>query len=334
MKFIKQLYFPIVAIAMSLFLGGIILVCLGFNPIYAYINLFSGAFGNTNAIVETISKSIPVIFTGLSFAIAKKCGLINLGAEGQFYIGGLCATIVGTMENIPCHILMCLLAGIFGGAIYGMLVGVLKVKFGASELITTIMFNYIAIQFISYCVNGPMQATSAIPQSAKVLPSAMLVKIFDSLKLHYGLVVVIIAIIVYHVIMSKTISGYEMKVVGNNQTAAKYAGIDVGKNTVKAMCLSGGFAGLGGAVELLAVQFIMRTTFSANYGFDGIAVALLGQNSPIGIALSGMMFGMLRSGSNKMQMLSGVPSATIYMIQGLIILFVVSRELLVKRRGK
>lgn len=328
---LKSLYFPIIAIVMALIGGGLIISSLGFNPFSAYNYLLKGSFGNINAISETLVKACPVIFTGLSYAIASRCGLINLGAEGQLYMGALTATIVGTsLQGFPMiiHLPLTLIAGFLGGAVWGLIVGALKVKFGASELITTIMFNYIAINFISYCVTGPIKdTTGTFPQSKQILASSQLPRILPGTRLHAGVIVAILGIIFYYYFMWKTTKGYEMRVIGLNPTAGEYAGMNIKTNSVMAMFIAGGFAGLGGCIEIIGMQMRLMQNFSTGYGFDGIAVALLGANSPIGIALSGVLFGALRSGSGKMEMLAKVPSAVIYMIQALIILFVVGRAL-------
>lgn len=327
----KNSYYPLIAIIMALLGGGIIISVLGFSPFHAYQALIKGSFGSVNAIGETLIKATPLIFTGLSYAIAKRCGIINLGAEGQLFIGGLTATMVGTMVDLPMviHLPLTLMAGFLGGAIYGMLVGVLKVRFGASELITTIMFNYIAINIVSYAVTGPMKdiASGTYPQSKQVLESARLPHLMAGSRLHAGIFIVILALAFYYFFMWRTTKGYQMRVIGMNSTAGEYAGMNLRKNSIMSMFLAGGMAGLGGCIEIIAVQIRLIQNFSSNYGFDGIAVALLGNNNPIGIALSGILFGSLRSGSGKMEMLAKVPGAVIYMIQGFIILFVVGREL-------
>lgn len=327
---ISQLYYPIVSIAAALLLSGIIIFAMGFDPLLAYKSLVSGSLGSTNAISETLVKANPLIFTGLSYAIAKRCGIINLGADGQLYMGALLATIVGTNFNgmpAPIHILFTLAAGFIGGATFGVLIAGLKIRFGASELITTIMLNYVAVNIVSYFVTGPLKDVgSNFPQSAPILMSAQIPGILGGTRLHAGLLIALLSILFYYFFLWHTTNGYEMRVVGLNPSAGEYAGMNLNKNTIFSMLLAGGFAGLGGAIEIMAVQQRLMQNFSANYGFDGIAVALLGNNSPFGIAVSGILFGMLRSGSNKMQMLAGVPSAVIYMIQGLIILFIVGRE--------
>jgi len=327
---VKQLYYPVLSIAMALLLGGLIIFAMGFDPLLAYKSLISGSLGSINAISETLVKANPLIFTALSYAIARRCGIINLGAEGQLYMGALFATVIGTNFSglpAPIHIFITLVAGFIGGALYGFLVGGLKIRFGASELITTIMLNYIAINIVSYFVTGPLKdTTSSFPQSFIILESARLPGILAGTRLHVGLMIAILAILFYYFFLWHTTKGYEMRVVGLNRSAGEYAGMNINKNTLLSMFLAGGFAGLGGAIEIIAVQLRLIQNFSPSYGFDGIAVALLGSNNPIGIALSGFLFGMLRSGSNKMQMLAHVPSAIIYMIQGMIILFVVGRE--------
>ncbi len=326
----KNSYYPLVAIVMALLGGGIIISALGFSPFDAYRFLIKGAFGNMNSIGETLIKASPVIFTGLSYAVAKRCGIINLGAEGQLYMGGLFATIVGTTISLPTaiHLPLTLLAGFLGGALYGMLVGVLKTRFGASELITTIMFNYIAINLVSFMVTGPIKdmTTASNPQSKQVLLTARLPRLMEGSRLHAGIFIVILALLFYYFFMWRTTKGYQMRVIGMNATAGQYAGINLKTNSIMAMFLAGGMAGLGGAIEIIAVQIRLLQGFSSNYGFDGIAVALLGNNTPIGIALAGILFGALRSGAGKMEMLARVPGAVIYMIQGFIIIFVVGRE--------
>ncbi|HYF82138.1 MAG TPA: ABC transporter permease [Clostridia bacterium] len=328
----KSSYYPLISILMALLGGGIIISALGFSPIDAYRALIKGSFGNANAIGETLVKASPLIFTGLSYAIAKRCGIINLGAEGQLYAGALTGTLVGTaLTGLPMaiHLPLAIAAGFLGGAIFGMLVGVLKTRFGASELITTIMLNYIAVSFISFCVTGPMKDTAAgsFPQSKQILASARFPHLMEGSRLHAGIFVVILALLFYYFFMWRTTRGYQMRVIGLNSTAGHYAGMNLKTNSILSMFLAGGMAGIGGSMEIMAVQFRLLQDFSSNYGFDGIAVALLGNNSPIGIALSGILFGALRSGSGKMQMLAQVPSAVIYMIQGFIILFVIGREM-------
>ncbi len=327
----KTLYFPMVAILLALVIGALVIAALGFDWVKAYESLLLGSLGSKNAIAESVVKAVPLILTGLSFAIGSRCGLINLGAEGQVYMGGLFASFVGIhFAGLPVavHLPLTLLAGALGGGLWGLLCGALKQKFGASELITGIMLNYIAIQLISFFVTGPMKEEgAAFPQSAEIAKSAQLGRILPGTRLHAGILVALLCIAFYYVFLWKTTKGYEIRLVGLNPGAAAYAGIRTGRNALWAMFLAGGFAGLAGTSEIIGVQLRLFQNFSPGYGFDGIAVALLGGNNPVGILLSGLLFGLLRSGSNKMQMSAKVPVSIVLILQACIILFVVGREM-------
>lgn len=341
---LKKIYFPVIALLAAMLVGSVVILLTSkSSPIEAYRVMLGGAFGSFAALDETLVKAIPFMFTALSYAIAKRCGIINLGAEGQFRMGALLATIVGvSFSGLPMfiHLPLTLLAGFAGGALYGLVVAVLKIKFGASELITTIMLNYIAIQTISYFVTGPIKdsASSSYPQSAVIAEQAQLPRLFEgSLRIHAGLFIILLAIVFYYIFLWKTTRGYEMRVVGLNPSAGKYAGMSINRSMLLSMLLAGGFAGLGGCVEIIAVQYrLMQTSFSITYGFTGIAVALLGNNNPIGIFLSGILFGGLQSGSLKMQTLTDVSASIVLVIQALVILFFAGRAMfrLKKRREK
>jgi ABC-type uncharacterized transport system permease subunit len=205
------------------------------------------------------------MFTALSFAIARRCGIINLGAEGQFKIGALAATLVGVnFQGLPIwiHLPMALAAGFLGGAFYGLIVGLLKIRFGASELITTIMLNYVASQILDFSVNGPMKdsASSSYPQSAQMFDSAIMPKLFGGTsRLHWGLVLVIVMIVFYYFFLWKTTKGFQMRVVGLNPSAGAYAGMSIQKSSLLSMFLAGGFAGLGGCVVAFLMQYLSAT---------------------------------------------------------------------------
>lgn len=333
-ELLKKLYFPVISLVAAMLVGSLVIIATGKNPIDAYRVMINGAFGSFSAWDQTLVKAIPFMFTGLSYAIAKRCGIINLGAEGQFKIGALCAAIIGvSFSNLPMiiHLPLTLLAGFLGGAMYSLIVAVLKLKFGASELITTIMLNYIATNIVSFFVTGPIKdsASSSYPQTAVMAQSSQLPRLFEgSYRIHAGFLIVILTLIIYYIFLWKTTKGYELRVVGLNPTAGKYSGMSIKRSTLLSMFLAGGFAGLGGAIEIIAVQYrLMQTSFSVSYGFTGIAVALLGNNNPIGIFLSGILFGGLQSGSAKMQALVKVDSSIASVIQALVILFFAGRAL-------
>lgn len=338
---VKTIYFPIVAIIVSLLIGSIVILATSkTSPLVAYQSLFNGAFGSLRSFDDTLLKAIPLIFTALSFAMAKRCGIINLGAEGQFAIGALAATIVGvSFPGLPpvIHILLTLVAGFLGGAVYGLIPAVLKVQFGASELITTIMLNYIAKEIISYMVNGPIMdpSSSLYPQSAPIPDTARLPALFTGLRVHWGLILAVLAIVFYYVYLWKTKSGYELRVVGLNPHAGRYAGMSIKRSIIRSMIFAGGFAGLGGCIEIIAVQGrLMMTSFTVTYGFTGIAVALLGSNNPVGILVSGVLFGGLQAGALKMQTLTDASSSVVQVIQALVILFIAGRLMFRLRTGR
>ncbi len=336
-RFLSGKQYPLIAIAAALLLSGFIIWLMGFDPIKAMQYLVSGALGSKNGWGETLIKTTPLIFTALSFSIAMKCGIVNLGATGQLYIGSLFATIIGThFQGLPMiiHLPFALIVGMLAGGLYALIAIILKNKFGANELVTTIMMNYIAIQFVNYMVAGPIrdyETTTALPQSKVVADSVTLVKLVEGTRLHAGIFIAIAALVVYYIIFWHTTIGYGLKVTGLSKTVSKYAGMNVKSNQTIAMILAGAVAGLGGCIEVFAIQFRITQEWAGNIGFDGVAVALLGGHNPLGIGLSAFLFGILSSGANKMQMFAKVPNAVVYMVQGLVILFVVGRNLFIKK---
>ncbi len=333
-----RIIIQIFSIIAALLVGAVIIRLIGGNPGAAYRALFLGSMGNVRALWETLVKATPLIFTGLSFAYAARAGLINIGAEGQLYMGGFLATLVGSnFAGLPMiiHLPVTLLAGFIGGGLWGLIIGWLKVRFGANEIITTVMFNYVAIFFISYLVTGPMiEPPGTYPQSRPITDSAMLPRFFQGSRLHWGLILALVCVFFYWFFFRKLKVGYEARVVGSNFSAAKYAGMKPAKVMILVMFIAGGMGGLAGANEILAIQGKLFQGFSPGYGFDGIAVALVGLNTPVGIILGGVLFGALRSGGNMMQMIAKVPVSTIYVIQSLVIIFVISGQLLTVEKAR
>lgn len=327
----KRLITPILAVIIGLAVGAAVISFMGLDPVVAYRNLFKGALGSKNGLAETVVKATPLIFTGLSFAIARMGGLLNIGGEGQLYIGGLTSIVVAIfLKGLPLvvHLPLALLAGFLGGGLWGFIAGWLKVRFGASEIISTVMLNYIALYFISLMVTGPLiEPPGNFPQSPPAQPTAQLPIISGGTRLHLGFVVALLMVLFYYIFLWHTTLGYEARVTGLNPRAAGYAGMNAKRNTLLIMFLAGGMGGLAGASELLGVQHRLFQAFSPGYGFDGIAVALLGYNTPLGIVLASLLFGMLRSGGNMMQMVAKVPVAMVYVIQAVVIIFVACEEL-------
>ena len=327
-----KLFIQIFSVVAALLVGAVVITLMGGSPLNAYRALFLGSMGNIKAVWETLVKATPLILTGLSFAYAARAGLINIGAEGQLYMGGFLATLVGSNFGwmpMIIHLPLTLLAGFIGGGLWGLIVGWLKVKFGANEIITTVMFNYVAIYFISYLVTGPMiEPPGTYPQSRPITETAILQRFFDGSRLHWGLILAFLCVFLYWFFFRKLKVGYEARVVGSNFQAAKYAGMKPAKIMILVMFLAGGMGGLAGANEILGIQGKLFQGFSPGYGFDGIAVALVGMNSPVGIIFGGILFGALRSGGNMMQMIAKVPISTIYIIQSLVIMFVIAGQMI------
>jgi ABC-type uncharacterized transport system permease subunit len=320
---------PIAAIVLALFISMLLLLAAGYNPARAYTVMWQGAFGDLRAISEVLIKATPLILIGSGLAVAFRCSIWNIGAEGQFYAGAVGATIMGIfITSLPSYLMipLVLLVGMLLGALWGMLAGYLRVRFNASEIVTTIMLNYIAIIGTGYLVTGPMidPAGGKYPQTARIVEAAILPRFLPPTRLHIGFIIALIVAVLLYLLIFKTSIGYAIRAVGINPEAARYAGIHVERHILLAMAISGGAAGLAGAIEVTGISFRLYQQISPGYGFEGIAVALLANNHPLGIILSGILFGALRSGAEVMQISAKVPSVLVFVIQGLVILCVVA----------
>lgn len=319
---------PIAAITAALLVSALILLVSGYDPVKAFVAMWQGAFADLRTITELLIKATPLILIGAGLAVAFRASIWNIGAEGQFYAGAVAATAVGIyLGSLPAPLLVPLLIVVASasGALWGMLAGWLKVRFGASEIVTTIMLNYLAIFGTGYLVTGPMiEGAGKYPQTAKIAQAAMLHRFMPPTRLHIGFLIALAVCLIFYVLLFKTSAGYAIRAVGINADAARYAGIDVRKNVLFAMALSGGAAGLAGGVEIAGVAFRLYQQISPGFGFDAIAVSLLANNNPIGIIFSGILFGALRSGSEMMQITAKIPSVLVFAIQGLVILAVVA----------
>ncbi len=323
---------PILAVLAGLLTAGGLISLVGASPIEAYKALFQGAFGGAYETATSLNRAIPLILAGLGVTVAFRCGLWNIGGEGQIYIGGLTASVVGIyLTGLPIwiHLPLALLAGFAGGALYAGFAGYLKAKHNINEIITTIMMNYIAIYIVGIMVKGPMQEPPGYyPQSPQVLPTSILPLIWEGTRLHAGIIVAVLLALLLYVVLWRTPFGYEIRTIGSNITAARHAGMSVVRTQIIAMLISGGLAGLAGAAEILGAQYRLRDFFLQNYGYDSIAVALLGQLQPIGVVISGILFGALRAGAGTMQRSIMLPSSLVYVVQGTVVLFVVGTAIL------
>jgi simple sugar transport system permease protein len=297
------------------------------------------ATGNTKPLLlaiypftESLATVTPYILAGLAVAVGFKCGLFNIGAEGQFGVGALASAFVGySIKGMPWffHLPLALLAGAAAGALWGAIPGLLKGLTGAHEVVITIMMNYVSFRLSDFLLNGPMKAPGYRPLTPVVENSAMLPRFFpDPLRFNWGFLLALAMAFFVYWFLFKTTLGFEIRAVGANPDGARYAGMNIVRNFALAMSLSGALAGLAGSVQVLGIDHWVGQGFSAGYGFDSIAIALLGNSHPLGVVLAALLWGTLRSGATSMQSLAGVPLEIISIIQGLVIVFVAAPTLI------
>jgi len=339
---------PVLSVVIALLLGAIFVQLSGKDAIAAYSALVQGAFGTPYDITETLVSAIPLVLTGLAVAVAFRTGLFNIGAQGQLLVGALAAGWAGAQfATWPGIILMpvVILFGIAGGAFYGGIVGFLKAVRGVNEVITTIMLNYTIVFVMHWLLQaGPMTAQNALgtPASTPIGAGARLPVIIPNelvlfSRLHAGIILAAVAVVLFWFLLWRTPLGYQLRAVGLGPRAAAQAGIDPARHMVLVMAIAGGFAGLGGMIEVSGVFGRVYDGFSSSYGFDAIAVALLGKNSPLGIVFAALLFGAFVHGGAYMQSHAGISSNLVAIIQAFV-LFVIAAETLVRaltrrRRG-
>ncbi|MDO7907429.1 ABC transporter permease [Paenibacillus sp. JX-17] len=324
---------PVVAIIMGLILGAIVMLIGGYNPIEAYSALFTRVYGDSYNFGEAIREMTPLVLTGLAFAFAARAGLFNIGGEGQFLVGMTAATVVGVqLHGLPAyiHAPLAVIAGAVFGGLWASIAGYLKAVRGVNEVITCIMLNWIGLYLANLVINRwvlmPGENRSKEIQESASISITWLSEMMGNARLHWGTLIAILAAVFFYIFMWKTKQGYELRSVGFNQDASKYAGMNVNRNVVKAMFISGVFAGLAGAFEVLGV-FHYQTVMagSPGTGFDGIAVSLIGMNNPFGVLLGSVLFGTLTYGSAGMSFEADVPPEIIRIVIGSIIFFIAAQ---------
>jgi len=325
----KCLSFPflseIVAILIAFLLGSLVLLFTGYPPGQALRALFRGAFGSRNAFGQTLTQATPILFTALSFLVSFRAGIFNIGVEGQFLMGALVAALAGTSIKVlpfPVHLLCALLAGGGGGALWALFPAWLKARFGAHEVITTMMMSYIASYFTSYLVNYPCKAPGWVAQTHPVERSALLPKILPPTQLSFTFVVALAFAFFVFYFLFRTYLGFQIRAVGLNPEAASNRGIPIASHQILAFLLSGFVAGIGGAGEVLGVHGKFVDGFSPGYGWDGIAVSLVGRLHPFGCVFASLLFGLLRAGGMTMTRVTKVPLDLSLIIQALVIVFI------------
>lgn len=320
----------VVSIFLGFLVGAVVLALAGFNPIVAYKSMILGIFSKPKYLAWVIVRSTPLILTGLSVSFAFRTGLFNIGAEGQFMVGALVVAILGYVLKLPAIIHIPLTIGVatIAAGLYGGIAGYLKSKFGVHEVICTIMLNWIALYITNYVValpglkNPGPESTYDIHETARISIDWLKSIIGPGVKTNWGFIIALAIVAIFAYYLFKTTMGFELRAVGFNKDAAQYAGINVRKSTIKSMFIAGALAGLAGALQVSGVSYhISKLAVSEGYGFNGIAVALMGNTTPIGVVVSGLLFGGIQYGSTKMQFI-GIPSEVINIVIGSIVFFV------------
>jgi simple sugar transport system permease protein len=333
---------PIGAIVSALLIGAVMLLFLRANPLQAYAALIGGALGDVSGLTQSAVKATPLLLVGLGIVIAFRASVINIGGEGQIIAGALLGTWFAlAFRTWPGWLLIptTLLAGFFGGMVWGFIPGILKARLNVNEILSTVMMNAIALQLMNYLLRGPMidpagiKAGTYLAQSERLPEQVWLPRLVPQTLLHSGAILAIVLAVLVYIFLWRTTIGYRIRAVGLNPDAARYAGIRVPLYQALSLTLAGGFAGLAGVVEVIGVQHRLLQGITSGYGFSGIVAALFGGLHPIGAIPASYLFGALLVGADKMQRAVQVPSALVDTLSGLIVLFVVGSQLLSRRQA-
>lgn len=322
----------LLALLAALIVMGIMIALLGKNPFEAYLVMIKGSLASKNGFAETLVRATPLILIGLGMSVAFRSSMWNIGAEGQLYIGALGATLIMLyVTGLPpvLHIGLALIAGFVFGAVWGGIPGYLRAKWHANEIVITIMLNHLAVLILGYLLAGPMKDTSTLvpqPQTGIILESAFLPRLIQGTRAHYGFLLTIVVAVIIWFFFNRTTLGYEMKAVGASSRVAAYGGINVVFTGTLAMALSSGLAGVAGMIEVSGVHHYLILGISSNFMFLGIAVALFGGLNPFGVFFSGWLFAAFMVGAEAMQRSMGIPTAAIFLVQGLAVIFVLARQ--------
>ena len=327
----SNVLYTAIAIVIGFIIGAIFLTAAGISPAEAYGKLINGVFGKPKFMIWTLVYASPLIFTGLSVAFSLRTGVFNIGAEGQFVVGAMAACACGIMLKLPpvLHAIVCILAAAAAGFVWSYLVGLLKVKRGIHEVLSFIMFNWLAFYLSNFLVNtetlhkeGSGEATKNVLDSARLLFPEGILKALDCSGANWGFIFALVAAVAMWIIIEKTTLGYKLKAVGFNKDAAIFGGINANKSILTALGISGALAGIGGAVQVLGMSGrISQFAGQEGYGFQGITVALIAGSNPLGCILAGIFYGAMKYGGAKLTMV-GAPEEVIDIIMGCVIIFI------------
>lgn len=340
LEILFKMAMPLLAMVVALLIGAVMLVALGANPITAFTAIVDGVFGSMSGFTQSLVKATPLLLVGLGITIAFRASVINIGGEGQIILGALAATWFAlTFRTWPGWLLLplTLIVSFIAGSFWGFIPGILKAKLRVNEILSTVMLNSIALQFMNMMVRGPLMdpagidAGTYLAQSERLPEQVWLTRLVPQTLLHTGAIIAVILAVVVYIFLWRTKIGYRIRAVGLNPDASRYAGIPVPLYQSLSLTLAGGFAGLAGAIEVLGVHHRLLEGITGNYGFSGIVAALFGGLHPLGLIPASWLFGSLLVGADKMQRAVQVPSALISTILGLVVLFVVGSQLFTKR---
>lgn len=341
-RLIASLGIQVGAVLVGLIIGGMLISGSGADPIVAYKAVFNGAFGSSYNLVETLVKATPILLAGLGVIVAFRCNMWNIGSEGQLQMGALAATTLGIAAvDWPFTgwvlIPLMLLAGFTAGGAWGALAGWLKVRWRVNEIIGTIMMNFIAIYFVNFMVTNPLRepAGGGIALTRLIAEAGELPRLFTGQltgsRLHLGFVFALIAAGLVYFFLWHTVPGYQIRAVGANAKAAALGGINISRNIILSMLISGGLAGIAGMVEISGLHYRIIDGFSPNYGSTAILVALLGKTHPMGVVMASILFGGLIIGTDAMTRAVDVPGSIVFIIQGVVVLCVLAGELIARK---
>ena len=322
---------PVLLVVSSFGVAALLMLVIGFNPFSAYKALLEGAFGSGFAVITTINKSIPICIAAFAVGLAAKAGVFNIGVEGQLVMGAFGSAVAGiyiTGLPAPLHILVSMLAGAAAGGMWALLPSLLYVKKGTNLIVSAILCNNMAALLLTYLVVGPFKGEQAIPSTAMIQATAELPALIERpARLTIAAPLVLVLGIIYYFYMQRTVSGYELRAVGQNPVAARFVGIRNERYLLFSLVGGGMLAGIAVSIEVLGNYHQLFDGFSPGYGFDGIPIALIANGNPFIMMLGSLLFGGLRAGSQNMQMMAGVKKEIVTVIQGLLIVFIAMQYL-------
>ena len=332
----SRLWVSIGSIILALVFGGLAILFTGTNPIEAYAALFQGAFGTAYGLSETLVKATPLILCGLSVALCLKMRLWNIGAEGQYVVGFLAATLIALhfpQFGWPVLLPLMGIAAVLAGGIWAGIAGLLKARLGVNEIITTLLMNWIAILLSQYFAYGPLKGTDGFPYSAEFCPAACLARIGWH-RVNAGLILAVVAAAVFYWIFRRTVWGFEIGVIGDNEKAARGAGMKIEKNIVLVLFIAGALAALAGFTEAAGIEHRITPHTAAGYGYIAILVAWLARTNPLLVVLVSALFGGLATGGEMIQISMGVPLSVIMILEGAILFFLLAGDMMLNYRVK